>query len=80
MKFEQEVKSKVAGLLKDLLGDPSPENFETVLSQLTRMAILGTAPPSSAQARSSQDRAGNTETVGFTSDDFSASKENFIAP
>ena len=86
MKLEEEVKNKVEELLWQLLDSceslapPDPETFRLVSRRLTRMAILGAAPPSSVPARPSQDRSGNTEAVSLQSDDFSASKENFIAP
>ena len=83
MKFEENVRSKVAGLLEDLLKDPSPETFETVLGQLTRMAILGTEPPSSQRGYNypNHGQAGRTAAPGpYDDDSFSADKESFIAP
>lgn len=80
MKFEENVRNKVAGLLEDLLGDPSPENFETVLGRLTNMAILGTAPASSQKNHPNHGQAGRTAAPGPFDDNFSAEKENFIAP
>ncbi len=82
MKFEENVRNKVAGLLEDLLKDPSPETFETVLGQLTRMAILGTEPPSSQRGYNypNHGQAGRTAAPGPYDDSFSADKESFIAP
>lgn len=65
-KIEEEVRDKINSLLQGLLWKPDdPETYEVVLSKLTRMAILGTAPPSSRPKT--------------FHDDFSASKESWIA-
>lgn len=77
MSFEQEVRDKVAGLLQDLLDAPGPENFEVVLSQLTRMAILGTAPPVCRPKTSQQEQK---QAASRFDDSFSLDKESFIAP
>ena len=80
MKFEENVRNKVAGLLEDLLGDPSPENFETVLGRLTSMAILGTTPANSQNSYPDNGQSGRTAAPGPFEDNFSAKKESFIAP
>ncbi len=85
MKFEQDVRDEVAALLQKLLdscdvGDPNPETYKNVLDRLTRMAILGTAPPASKSNVTSQDTSRNTTTVGVYKTDFSKEKESFIAP
>ena len=65
-KIEEEVRDKIHSLLQRLLQDSkSPEGYEVILSELTRMAILGTAPPASRPKT--------------FHDDFSASKESWIA-
>jgi len=64
--FETKVRDRVESHLETLLANPTdPSIFRSVLNSLTKMAILGTAPPS---CNASQ-----------LSDDFSSSKESWIA-
>ena len=47
MQIEEKVKADVERLLAMVCSDKThPEDYEFVLKRLTRMAILGTAPPS----------------------------------
>ncbi len=86
MKFEQEVRNEVAGLLQRLLdscnppGDPNPDVFKDVSDRLTRMSILGTAPPSCQPKYPDHGQSGRTAAPGPYHDDFSERKESFIAP
>jgi hypothetical protein len=80
MKFEQDVRNKIAGLLEDLLGDPSAETFEVVLSRLTRMAIVGTAPPGSRRNQPVSPQPRRTDESDRFEENFSSDKEAFIAP
>ena len=81
MKFEQDVRDKVAGYLETLLADPTnPDTFRVVLDNLTRMAILGTAPPACQPKHPNHGQSGRTAAPGPFQDDFSERKESFIAP
>jgi hypothetical protein len=82
--FEKEVQENVARLLTMVCTENTdPETYEFVLKKLTRMAILGTAPPS-CRARKYDVPATVPETAAVSesaaSDDFSAKKESFMAP
>jgi hypothetical protein len=80
MKFEQDVRDNVAEHLEALLADPTnPETFRAVLDKLTRMAILGTAPPSCRNRNVTPSWTYESK-LGVAEDDFSARKESFIAP
>ena len=80
-KFEQEVRDKVSGYLKVLLADPAnPDTFQSVLDNLTRMSMLGTAPPSCQPKHPDHGQSGRTAAPGPFQDDFSERKESFIAP
>ena len=73
MKLKEEVQDRVASLLAMVCNNKTDEAmYDYVLATLTRMAILGTMPSGCGRAR--EDRQG--EDI----DDFSARKENFIAP
>jgi hypothetical protein len=75
--LEEEVQDHVARLLAMVTtADTDPESYEFVLKELTRMSILGTRP-----------RGSGPSTINWSyksepadDDDFSAKKENFIAP
>lgn len=77
MTIEEEVSGKVARLLATVCNEfTDPAEYEYVLAQLTRMSILGTRPRGC-------DRPADWSYKSETSDkddDFSAKKENFIAP
>ena len=69
MKLKEEVKGNVAALLTMVcVRKTDPDAYDFVLKELTRMAILGTMPPGCGRDREEE------------MDDFSARKENFIAP
>ena len=84
MKFEQDVRDEVAALLQKLLdscdiGDPSPSTYKAVLDRLSRMAILGTAPPA-CRPKQNHETQLPSKAVRSYDDDFSERKESFIAP
>lgn len=81
MKFEKDVRDKVSGYLKVLLADPAnPDTFQSVLDNLTRMSMLGTAPPSCQPKYPDHGQSVRASAPGSLQDDFSERKESFIAP
>lgn len=55
MQIEEEVKADVERLLAMVCSDKTdPDSYEFVLKRLTRMAILGTAPPSCQLAKKNE--------------------------
>ncbi len=76
-KIEEQVRDDVARLLGMICSDKTdPDSYEFVLSRLTRMAIVGTAPPS-CTIRNGQ--AGRTAAPGNDYRDYSEEKERWIA-
>ena len=69
--LENEVQGDVTRLLAMLEPECDPETFLFVRDKLTRMVIISVPPPG---CRSASKRTTVAE------DDFSAKKENFIAP
>jgi hypothetical protein len=80
MTLEAEVREDVARLLAMVCTEETdPMSYELVLAKLTRMAILGTRPRGTGPA-AAIDWAYKSELGVDDDDDFSAQKENFIAP
>ena len=97
MQIEEKVKADVEQLLAMVCSDKTdPDAYEFVLKRLTRMAILGTAPPScqitkkneptiSMQPFSREPGLRRRHSAFDSEDDeareeWSRAKENFIAP
>ena len=75
-KIEEEVKEKVAVLLSMVCNDlTDPDAYEYVLSSLTRMALIGTAPPSCAPR---PEQPGRKVSPVNDFNDFSERKERWI--
>lgn len=80
MTLEEEVQDNVARLLAMITtADTDPETYEFVLKELTRMSILGTLPPGSRPRAPVWSYESEGE-ASADDDNFSARKENFIAP
>lgn len=97
MKIEEQVKADVACLLDIVCSrETHPDDYEFVLKRLTRMAMLGTAPPSCQTTKKneptismqpfSREPGLRRRHSAFDSEDdeareeWSRAKENFIAP
>ena len=80
VKFEKDVENRVGRLLAMVCTEgTNPEAYEFVLKKLTRMSILGTAPPS-CRDRNTAPTWSYESNLDESDDDFSARKESFIAP
>jgi len=78
--LEEEVQGKVAHLLTRVCNEfTDTAEYEYVLAQLTRMSILGTRPRG-CEPPASEQWSYKSEIEKPDADDFSASKEKFIAP
>ena len=76
-KIEEQVRDDVNRLLSMVCNDETdPDSYEFVLARLTRMAILGTAPPACAPRKV---QSGRIEIPGSDYPDYSEEKERWIA-
>lgn len=87
MQMEEKVETRIASLLALVVADDvDVECYNFVLKKLTRMAILGEAPPSSKPISEAQipldfsSRSGRPSVQLTAGENFSESKEKHIAP